>query len=156
IALTPDTGKMAWYFQHQAGDPFDLDWVFERMVVPLSINGKTTKVVVTMGKPGVLDAVDAATGTYLFSLDAGIQNFITHIDPVTGAKTIDPKLIPVPGEEKVKTVCPNWIGAKNWLPGAVNPTTKIAYMALNESCMDLTPVYPGESSELSSGVTPQT
>src|SRR5262249_36210129 len=116
IALNPDTGKMAWYYQHQSGDPFDLDYAFERMIIPLSVNGRTTKAVVTMGKAGVLDAVDAATGKYLFSIDAGIQNFIQRIDPVTGAKTIDPKLIPIPGQEKVSTVCPNWIGVKNWLP----------------------------------------
>ena len=151
VAVDPETGEMAWYFQHQAGDPHDLDWVFERLVVPLSIDGTTTKVVVTMGKPGVLDAVDAATGEYLFSLDAGIQNFITEIDPETGRKTIDPALIPVPGAEQVYTVCPNWLGVKNWLPGSINPDTGVAYMALNESCMDLTPVFPGETSALSSG-----
>jgi alcohol dehydrogenase (cytochrome c) len=155
IALNPVTGKLVWYFQHQAGDPFDLDYVFERVIVPLSINGKMTKVVVTMGKPGVLDALDASSGKYLFSMDAGIQNFITRIDPVTGAKAIDRSLIPVPGEEKIKTVCPNWNGVKNWLPGSVNPTTKVAYMALIESCMDLTPVYPGETAALTSGVMPQ-
>jgi alcohol dehydrogenase (cytochrome c) len=154
IALSPDTGKIAWYFQHQAGDPFDLDYAFERMILPLSIDGKMTKVVVTMGKPGVLDAVDAATGKYFFSMDAGVQNFITRIDPATGAKTIDPALIPVPGDEKIRTVCPNWIGVKNWLPGAINPNTKVAFMALNESCMDLMPV--GETAALSSGVMPQT
>ena len=156
VALSPGTGEMAWYFQHQAGDPHDLDYVFERMIVPLSIDGTMTKVVVTMGKPGVLDAMDAATGTYLFSLDAGVQNFITHIDPVTGAKTIDPALIPVPGDEKIYTVCRNWLGVKNWLPGAINPNTGVAYMALNESCMDLTPVFPGETSALSSGFMPHT
>lgn len=154
VALNPDTGEMAWYFQHQAGDPFDLDWAFERMIVPLSIDGQTTKVVVTMGKPGVLDAVDAATGTYLFSMDAGVQNFIAEIDPTTGAKTIDRTLIPVPGADEVYTVCPNWIGVKNWVPGALNPDTKVAFMALNESCMDLAPA--SGFAALSSGFMPQT
>jgi alcohol dehydrogenase (cytochrome c) len=104
----------------------------------------------------VLDAVEAVTGKYLFSLDAGVQNFITRIDPVTGAKTIDPKLIPVPGEEKIRTVCPNWIGVKNWLPGAINPNTKVAFIAGNESCMDLEPVSPGDTAALTSGVMPKT
>jgi alcohol dehydrogenase (cytochrome c) len=53
-------------------------------------------------------------------------------------------------------VCPNWLGVKNWLPGAVNPNTKVAFMALNESCMDLMPVYPGETAALSSGFWPRT
>ena len=37
-ALNPDTGEMAWYFQHRAGDPFDLDWVFERMIAFMALN----------------------------------------------------------------------------------------------------------------------
>ncbi len=154
VALHPDTGEMAWYFQHQAGDPYDLDWAFERIIVPLSVDGQRTKAVVTMGKPGVLDAMDAANGSYLFSMDAGIQNFITEIDPATGAKTIDRALVPVPGAEMVYTVCPNWLGVKNWPPASINPDTQVAFMALNESCMDLHPVSVPIA--LSSGYMPQT
>ncbi|MGE3405006.1 MAG: pyrroloquinoline quinone-dependent dehydrogenase, partial [Vicinamibacterales bacterium] len=156
VALHADTGKLAWYYQHQHGDPFDLDYSFERMVVSLPVNGRMTKAIVTMGKAGVLDALEAATGKYLFSVDAGVQNFITHIDPVTGVKTINPALVPIPGQEKVWTVCPNWIGVKNWLPGAVNPNTKVVFTTQNESCMDLAPVFPGETAALSSGVMPRT
>lgn len=156
IALNPDNGNVAWHFQHQAGDPFDLDYAFERMILPLSINGQITKVIVTMGKSGVLDVLDAASGKYVFSLDAGIQNFIRTIDPSTGAKVIIPTLIPVPGEEVTRTVCPNWLGVKNWMPGAINPNSKVAFMALNESCMDLSPVGAGETAALSSGVMPKT
>ena len=154
VALNPETGKLVWYFQDQAGDPFDLDYAFERMIVPLSINGKTTKSVLTMGKPGVLDAMEAATGKYLFSLDSGVQNFITHIDPLTGRKSIDQKLIPSPGDQTAHTVCPDWLGAKNWPPGAADPHRKVVYMALNESCMVMTPVYPGDATALSSGFMP--
>ncbi len=156
IALHADTGKLAWYYQHQHGDPFDLDYAFERMVVSVPVNGTMTKAVITMGKAGVLDAVEAATGKYLFSVDAGVQNFIQRIDPVTGLKTIDPALIPIPGQEKVWTVCPNWIGVKNWLPGAVNPASKVVFTPQNESCMDFAPVFPGETAALSSGVMPRT
>ena len=42
-----------------------------------------------IGKMGILDALDAKTGAYLFSIDAGTQNVISAIDPKTGAKTID-------------------------------------------------------------------
>jgi alcohol dehydrogenase (cytochrome c) len=51
-------------------------------------------------------------------------------------------------------VCPNWLGVKNWLPGSVNTDTKVAFMALNESCMDLTPV--DGPAVLSSGVMSHT
>ena len=49
-----------------------------------------------VGKMAILDALDAATGEYLFSVDAGTQNVITRIDPKTGAKTIDPTKWPDP------------------------------------------------------------
>ena len=33
LALDPDTGEMAWYFQHLPRDTWDLDHPFERMIV---------------------------------------------------------------------------------------------------------------------------
>jgi alcohol dehydrogenase (cytochrome c) len=35
VALNPDTGKMVWYFQHAPGESFDLDEVFERVLVDI-------------------------------------------------------------------------------------------------------------------------
>src|ERR1700685_2304377 len=42
--------------------------------------------------------------------------------------------------------------AKSWIPGSLNPDTKILYVPLVESCMDLIPVAKGERGGLSSGV----
>ncbi|MEE2607512.1 MAG: PQQ-binding-like beta-propeller repeat protein, partial [Pseudomonadota bacterium] len=51
LALRPDTGELIWYYQHVANDQFDLDWIFERSIVELEIEGEMKKVVVTAGKP---------------------------------------------------------------------------------------------------------
>jgi alcohol dehydrogenase (cytochrome c) len=150
LALRPATGKVAWYFQHQANDQWDLDWAFERMIVTLPVNGKPTKAVVTAGKMAIIDALDAANGRYFFSIDAGLQNVVTHIDPVTGRKTVDPALIPGPG--KTATVCPAQNGAKNWIPGSYNTGTATLFLPLNAACMEMEPTDPGEISPLSSGV----
>jgi alcohol dehydrogenase (cytochrome c) len=96
------------------------------------------------------DALDAASGQYAFSIDLGLQNVVTAVDPKTGAKTINPKTIPGDGETKL--VCPHAGGAKNWLPASYDPATKILYVTLVESCMDLIPVPSGGRSSLSSGV----
>jgi alcohol dehydrogenase (cytochrome c) len=106
--------------------------------------------VVTGGKQAIFDAMDAASGSYAFSMDLGVQNVVTAIDPKTGAKTIDPKL--VPGDGETKFVCPHAGGAKSWLPSSYNPRTKILYVPLVESCMDLTPVEKGGRGSLSTGV----
>ena len=73
-------------------------------------------------------SLDAATGKYDFSMDLGMQNVVTSIDPVTGAKTINHAV--VVGDGETKTVCPHAGGAKSWIPGALNPETKILYVPL--------------------------
>jgi len=148
LALNPDTGKLVWYFQHQPNDQWDLDWAFERHLIQLPGVNKT--VVVTGGKTAIYDALEADTGKYLFSMDMGLQNVVTAIDPKTGAKTINPNTIPGDGEAKM--VCPHAGGAKIWLPSSYNPATKLLYIPLNESCMDLIPVEPGGRASLSTGV----
>jgi alcohol dehydrogenase (cytochrome c) len=57
-------------------------------------------VVVTGGKQAIFDTLDAANGLYTSSIDLGLQNLVTSIDAKTGAKTIDPKLVPGDGETK--------------------------------------------------------
>ena len=148
IALNPDTGKLAWYFQHQPNDQWDYDWAFGRILLKTSANGKT--LVTTGGKQAIFDAVEADTGKYAFSIDLGVQNVVTGIDPVTGAKKLNPKLIPN-GDEAI-TTCPHAGGAKNWMPESYNPDTKVLFVSIVESCMDLIPVAPGGRGSLSTGV----
>jgi len=150
LALNPDTGKLVWYFQHLPNDQWDFDWAFEQQVITLPVNGVPRKLVITAGKPALFDAMDAATGKYAFSVDSGLQNFITAINPETGAKTINPEAMP--GDGKVHMVCPSMTGARSWMPTAYNPETKMLYTALTESCMDVIPVGPGGHGFLSSGV----
>ena len=149
LALDPKTGELAWHFQHLPNDQWDLDWAFERTLLELSIDGEVRNVVVTGGKQAIYDALDAETGEYLFSMNLGLENLVTSIDPETGQKHIDPALYP--GPNKSITVCPHAGGAKNWIPNSYNPETHVMYMALMESCMDLSPQQPGDTG-LSSGV----
>jgi PQQ-dependent dehydrogenase (methanol/ethanol family) len=126
IALDPDTGKLVWHFQHVPNDQWDFDWAFERQIVTLPVDGRQRRVVLTAGKEAIYDALDLDDGgRYLFSIDLGLQNFITAIDARTGAKTIDPKL--VPSREEAIVVCPHAGGAKSWVPGAINPATRVLF-----------------------------
>jgi len=81
LAFDPDTGKLVWHFQHMPNDQWDLDWAFERQLINLPVKGETKRVVVTAGKEALYDVLDAATGKYDFSMDLGIQNVVTSIDP---------------------------------------------------------------------------
>jgi alcohol dehydrogenase (cytochrome c) len=150
LAINPDTGKLVWYFQHQPNDQWDLDWVFNRVVTKLPVNGVNKQVVFTGGKQAIYDALEADSGKYVFSMDLGLQNIVTAIDPKTGAKTIDPKT--VPGDGEAKMVCPHAGGAHSWIPESYNPETHILYIPMVESCMDLIPTPPGGRGSLSTGV----
>jgi alcohol dehydrogenase (cytochrome c) len=150
LAFNPDTGKLVWFYQHLPNDQWDLDWVFERQIVRMPVNGVVRPLVVTSGKQAIYDVLDAETGKYVYSKDLGLQNVVSSIDPITGAKTINPKAMP--GGPEAIVVCPHAGGAKSWLPGSYNPDTKIVYVPLVESCMDLTPVPAGERGSLTSGV----
>lgn len=150
LAFNPDTGKLVWHFQHLKNDQWDLDWVFERVRAKLPVNGVMKEVVFTSGKQAIYDALEADTGKYAFSIDLGLQNTITSIDPKTGEKNIDQRT--VPGDGEAKMVCPHAGGAKSWLGESFNPETKILYVPLVESCMDMIPVGPGGRGSLSTGV----
>jgi alcohol dehydrogenase (cytochrome c) len=86
----------------------------------------------------------------VFSIDLGLQDIVTSIDPKTGAKNVNPRLIP--GKGDTITVCPHAGGAKSWLPESYNAETRTMFVPLVESCMDLTPVAPGGRGSLSTGV----
>jgi len=136
VALRPETGELVWHYQHQKRDVWDLDWVFEQSVVTLPIDGKPRKVVVTGGKTAMFEAVDAATGAFVFNKDLGLQNLVTAVDPATGAKTTNPALEPEAG--KPKLMCPNSVGARNWPTTALNPQTHVLYVSILENCADYT------------------
>ena len=150
LALNPDTGELVWHFQHQANGQWDLDWAFERQVMELPVDGTTTRVVVTGGKQAIFDIVRADTGGYVTSIDLGLQNIVTGIDPATGAKIVDTTL--VPGDGETKMICPHVGGGRGWLPTSYAADTKMLYIPITEACMDLVPVPEGERGQLSTGV----
>ncbi|MGE0407220.1 MAG: PQQ-binding-like beta-propeller repeat protein, partial [Candidatus Korobacteraceae bacterium] len=59
LAMNPDTGKLVWYYQHLPNDTFDQDYSFERVIAPIEWQGRQRKVVITAGKPAVIEVLDA-------------------------------------------------------------------------------------------------
>lgn len=136
VALDADTGRLRWHYQHMNRDVWDLDWVFEQTLLTLTVGGQPRNLVVTGGKIAMFDAVDRATGQYVFTRDLGLQNLVKGVDPKTGEKITDPALEPEPG--KAKLLCPGSSGARSWPTTAFNPATKILYVPMIEACADYT------------------
>jgi len=145
LAIDPDSGKLKWYHQHLEDDTWDLDYVYERLLVDLPVNGETRKAVVTSGKLGILEALDRTNGQWLWHKETVPQNVVASIDPKTGEKTINPAAMPHIGVTTVN--CPSDPGGRGWPATAYNPKTGTLFMPLNEYCSNTTPtpLDPGQS-----------
>ena len=40
LAIDPTTGKLKWYHQHLPNDSLDLDYVYERLLIDLPVDGR--------------------------------------------------------------------------------------------------------------------
>ena len=145
LAIDPETGKLKWYHQHLENDTWDLDYVYERMLVDLPVNGETRKAVVTTGKLGIIEALDRTNGEWLWAKETVPQNVVASIDPKTGEKTINPAAIPHIGKTTVN--CPADPGGRGWPATAYSPKTGMLYLPLNEYCSNTTPtpLDPGQA-----------
>lgn len=140
VALNADTGELVWHYQHARNDQLDHDWAFERTLVELPINGVMRKVVITGGKLAIFEAMDAATGEYLYSFDLDMQNVVAEIDSATGNKSLFPAAIPALdatlSQYSLPGICPDWLGARNMQTTAYDAATRILYIPLSDTCLD--------------------
>ncbi|TFH75116.1 alcohol dehydrogenase [Gammaproteobacteria bacterium LSUCC0112] len=131
IALDIDTGKLVWHFQHVPGEALDLDEVFERVLV--DEDGR--KLVLSIGKHGILWKNDRATGEFLGFTETMYQNVFTHIDPVTGAVTYRDDIINAQLDEWIPA-CPSSAGGKNWHAMSYHQPTGALIAPLSQTCLD--------------------
>jgi len=136
IALRPETGELVWHHQHHRRDVWDQDWAFEQTLVTLGSGAGARRAVVTGGKTAVFEAVDAATGKFLFAHDSGLTNLFASVDAATGEKRTTPGLEPVDGTALL--LCPGNLGARNWPATSLNPATGMLFIPMLESCADFT------------------
>jgi alcohol dehydrogenase (cytochrome c) len=133
VALNADTGELKWYFQHAPGESFDLDEVFERVLVDIG----SQKVSFNAGKAGILWKLDRVTGQYLGSKEMVKQTVWEHIDPKTGTPSYRPDILEMQLNKPIN-VCPSTEGGKNWQAMSYNQPTGVIIAPLSQSCMDFT------------------
>jgi alcohol dehydrogenase (cytochrome c) len=64
LALDADTGKIVWYHQFLPRDNWNLDHVFEQVLADIAVDGHRRQVLLTIGKPGIIWALDRRTGDF--------------------------------------------------------------------------------------------
>ena len=130
LALDADTGKLKWYFTHSPGKNFDLDDVFERILV----NEGDQKTLLTAGKSGILWKLDRVTGKYLDSRQTVFQNIFAKINPKTGEPTYRKDIL---GEKLTQWVpsCPGPEGGKNWPAASYHQPSDTIILPLSQICV---------------------
>jgi alcohol dehydrogenase (cytochrome c) len=131
LALRPDDGKLAWYFQHVPGETLDMDEVYERVLV--DVDGRKT--VFTIGKTGILWKLDRKTGEFIDAKETVFQN-IFNIDHKTGKLAYRPDIL----EQEIgkwTPSCPSTEGGHNWQAMSYDPGTARLIIPLSQSCMEM-------------------
>jgi len=123
IALNPDTGKLAWYFQPSPHDTHDWDAVQTPVLFDADVDGKQRKLLAQASRNGWFFVLDRATGKNILSSEFVKTNWTLGVDA---------KGQPIPNPAKQPKldgalVTPNQGGAINWPSPSFNPETGLFY-----------------------------
>jgi alcohol dehydrogenase (cytochrome c) len=131
LALNPNDGKLAWYFQHVPGETLDMDEVYERVLVDIG----DRKTLFTIGKAGILWKLDRKTGEFITAKETLFQN-IFNLDQKTGKLTYRPDILDQ-AIGKWTPSCPSTEGGHNWQAMSYDPGTARLIIPLSQSCMEM-------------------
>lgn len=117
VVLDIHTGKLLWYKQTLANDAHDWDMSQVSPLFQAKINGRDTRLVATVGKDGILRAIDRD------------NREVVYATPVT---TIRNATAPITREGVV--VCPGSFGGVEWNGPALNRKLNMLYVNAVDWC----------------------
>lgn len=144
VAINPDTGAIIWHYQFTPHDAWDYDGVNELVFADLPVGGQKTAVLLQANRNGFFYVLDRSNGK-LISAKPFVENvnWASSIDVATGMPVEAPGNVKRPGVgRKASDICPNLIGAKNWMPMTFDVKTGLAYVPTMNLCMDMEGVQP--------------
>ena len=125
LAIDPDTGRLAWYYQQVPREGWDYTATQPMILADLEIDGETRKVLMQAPKAGFFYILDRATGE-LLSADPYVPvNWATHVDLETGRPAMNPA---VDYRNEPVFVLPSGMGGHAWNPMAFSPETGLVYI----------------------------
>lgn len=162
IALHPDTGKLAWYYQHLGGDDWDEDYPHERTLLRTAVNpnpnfvkwinpdvrrGQQRDIAVMVGEGGGIFALDRGNGQFLWAspFPYDVKNFIiSSIDVKTGVTHLNADLLfREPGQKR--TLC--FWNARSYWPLAYHPGQNALYVPYVDNCLEMTSAVPAKDGQ---------
>ena len=133
FARNPDTGEAVWAYQLTPHDGWDFDAMNESIVTDVTISGATRKALVHFDKNGFAYTLDRATGEVLKADKFVNVTWADHVDLKTGIPAVNPGMDTHEGVI-VKNICPTPLGAKEFVPAAYSPKTKLFYVPTINFC----------------------
>lgn len=130
IAVNPDNGKVAWYFQASPHDTHDWDAVQTPILFDGVVNGQPRKLLAQASRNGYFFVLDRQTG----------KNILTAptIDTLNWSLGVSATGEPIPNPAKEPSVggtlvAPSSGGVTGWQPPAFNPASGLFYFNVSRS-----------------------
>jgi quinohemoprotein ethanol dehydrogenase len=115
LAIRPDTGELAWYYQTTPGDSWDYTATQQITLADISIGGTVRKVLMQAPKNGFFYVLDRITGKLISAEPFASITWAKGIDMKTG-RPIENEGVRYPAGKAI-SVSPGPGGVHNWDPG---------------------------------------
>ncbi len=131
VALSADTGALAWYYQFSPHDTHDWDAAQPMVLADEVWRGQPRQLLINANRNGMFYVFDRRTGEVLL-----VEQLSTRVTWHRGF-TADFKPIVDPGSISTRDgviVCPGGSGGANMPDVSYNPLTKLFYVRVSDSC----------------------
>jgi acido-empty-quinoprotein group A len=124
VALNPETGKLAWYFQPSPHDVHDWDAVETPVLFDAEFKGKRRKLLGQASRNGFFFVLDRTNGEHLVTAPFIDQTWASGVDS-RGRPIAKPEAAPSPDGALVE---PGSDGSTNWMAPSFDPQTGLFYV----------------------------
>lgn len=129
VALNPDTGKMAWFYQTTPHDTHDWDSAETPVLFDAKIDGHPRKLLAQANRNGYYFVVDRTDGQHIATSKFVPNNWATRLDSLGRPIEDQSKNPKVAGA----LVFPSEGGGTNWFPPSMDPGTGLFYLRATRS-----------------------
>ena len=132
LAMNPQTGKILWFFQHIQGETIDMEVGFERILADID----DKKLLLTIGKDGILWKLDREKGNFIDLKETINQNIYKKVDRNKGKVAYRDDIL----SSKIDTpfsACPGIYGGHNWQAVSYDPESYLMVIPLHQLCADM-------------------
>lgn len=128
LAIHPDTGRMAWYYQTTPGESWDYDATQPMILADLYLKGKKTPVLMHAPKNGFFYVLDRASGKLISAQKFTKVTWAKRVVLATGRPLVNPD---AGYQHSPKLIYPQ--SAHEWWPMAFSRDTGFVYIPVFES-----------------------